>query len=387
MNRTLFDDYEYLPEKKELIIVAKPSLPLSKLQKDFNRLTVQIDKLEKKLESENTKIDRLLKTYSREINPLKAKNTKALHAFILVLHQLPKRFTLSKKTMGRLGEIILEMVENLFSATEATLEMTKIYDHWSPMSYKESLEIEKEQERNMFAGFMEDIFGLDLDGEDLDLDDPVTQQRLKEKIEARQTESDSKQSERKKTKKQLEKEVLKKAEDDLNAKNIRSIYIALTKVLHPDMEVDPDKKAEKEELMKTVTGAYEQKDLPMLLKLEMHWLNTSANDLAELPENKLKTFVKVLRKRVADLKGEGYHLYMHPRCNTIRKMVHLKEDDAFRFIMQEVQEFRQEIEELSLQKSTVENTMDKTTINALVTDLHEEFVDVAIDFDSIFGGW
>lgn len=65
------------------------------------------------------------------------------------------------------------------------------------------------------------------------------------------------QKKNKKSPKQHDKVAALKHEELSRLKNIRSIYIALAKVLHPDTEADETLKAEKEEIMKKVTSSYE----------------------------------------------------------------------------------------------------------------------------------
>src|SRR5690606_8850986 len=93
------------------------------------------------------------------------------------------------------------------------------------------------------------------------------QEKLREEMSKKEAqEANKSSSSHKKTKKQLEKEGIKKEEEILQLKSIRNIYISLVKVLHPDTNSELEN-AQKEELMKRVTKAYSEKDLPTLLKL------------------------------------------------------------------------------------------------------------------------
>jgi hypothetical protein len=118
-----------------------------------------------------------------------------------------------------------------------------------------------------------------------------------------------------KTKAELKREELQKQKDELKNKSIRSIYLALAKTLHPDLETDIDLKLEKEELMKKVIIAYDNKDLTTLLKLEMQWIYKEQN--AALSAEKLRVYIEVLREQVNELEIQKYSFYNHPRFQPI----------------------------------------------------------------------
>ena len=92
--------------------------------------------------------------------------------------------------------------------------------------------------------------GIDIDLGDLDFDDPESLGKIHERLHQAKVDIDEKlanrKTSRKKTKKQLEAEEISKIQEELKNKNLRSVYLSLAKILHPDSETDPDLKAEKE---------------------------------------------------------------------------------------------------------------------------------------------
>ena len=72
---------------------------------------------------------------------------------------------------------------------------------------------------------------------------------------------------------------------------------------------------EKEELMKKVTIAYDNKDLTTLLQLEMQWIYKEQN--AALSAEKLRVYIEVLREQVNELEVQKYSFYHHPRFQPI----------------------------------------------------------------------
>jgi curved DNA-binding protein CbpA len=83
-------------------------------------------------------------------------------------------------------------------------------------------------------------------------------------------------------------------------RTIGAIYKQLAKVLHPDLEPDPEKRGEKLALMQQLTAAYRNEDLPSLLRLELEWLHREEGDLDRLTEEELKIYNAVLREQAGE---------------------------------------------------------------------------------------
>lgn len=136
---------------------------------------------------------------------------------------------------------------------------------------------------------------------------------------------------RKKTAKQLAKEQQEEFANEFKVKNIRNIYISLAKLLHPDTETDATLKAEKEEVMKKVTAAYDKNDLLTLLQLEIEWVHKNNTHLHNLKDDVLKLYCDVLKEQLRALQLEKFGLRENPRYNSIfdnnmfgGKMIHPK---------------------------------------------------------------
>ena len=54
--------------------------------------------------------------------------------------------------------------------------------------------------------------------------------------------------------------------------SLETIYRQLVKLLHPDLEPDPEARRHKEVLMQQITAAYAKRDLHALLRLQLEWL-------------------------------------------------------------------------------------------------------------------
>jgi len=315
--QTLFGEFEDKNEKA-LKIVSKGQQPLSKNQQSFNKLTKRIETLESEIILESEKLSRLLTIHGKEINPLQI---KVAHLRIKLAEALAEtipgnKFT--KKQIESIREVIVVQCLDAFNYIEPDPHQEEFYDTWADIPYKEEIEVQAEETKEMFAEYISNMYGIDVDIDSFD-DSPEGFARFQAQMHEQFEQSGHGQHQPnfKKSKKQQAREDAIFAEESIKAKNIRSIYIALAKVMHPDTESDELLKAEKEEIMKKVTAAYEQKDLSALLKLEIEWVHKTVEHLEKLTDDKLKIYISALRQQVTELESERNSLHLHPRYAAI----------------------------------------------------------------------
>jgi len=147
-------------------------------------------------------------------------------------------------------------------------------------------------------------------------------------------------------KKPTKKEQLQAQAEELKLKNIRSIYISLVKVLHPDTEQDEALKVQKNELMKKVTTAYENKDISTLLRLEAEWISQTNSRLDSVTDATLKLYNETLYQRLQELEYKKFMLLRNPIYENIQHLVHLNEKRISSEIDKVVTESRYELDEM-----------------------------------------
>jgi hypothetical protein len=338
--KTLFDDIEdFQPKPKvELKISAKQKHKLSKEQLAFNRLISRIQNLENSIHSDKEKADLLFAYFEKEVRPQIVLLAEKQIQFAFALSELSNRVQLSKKVLDQLTEMIIYFCDEAFEFLTVTPEMEKLYDEWSEIPYQEELRYQKEEAKGEFEQFFKEMFGKNIDLDDVDLDDPESVARFQERMKAvfeENRQDESKKSTRRKSKKQMEDEEQEKASDLIKNKSLRSIYISLSKVLHPDTETDEVLKNQKLELMKSVTIAYEQKDLKTLLRLEMEWVYKTSEHLEQIAEDKLKVYTSVLKERVSELEMERQMIYRNPKFENISDFIGYPQAVAINYIKKE----------------------------------------------------
>src|SRR5665648_126896 len=326
MQTTLFGDDFQEKKEKGLKINTSGAIPLTKNQKLFNSLTRKIETLENEKITENEKLSKLLEVHHKAIAPLEKKVAHSRIKLAIALAKTTELNKFTKKQSNAIGQTIIDLCDEAFMDIEPTPEQEAFYDKWSKVPFKEEEEVAQQnvEFNEEFAHFMSQMFGIDVDTDDLD-GSPESFARMQEKMKNQfeQAKSQKQHQNHQKTKKQQE---------EIKNKSLRSIYIALVKILHPDTETDPVLKAEKDEIMKKVTVAYDQKDLTTLLKLEMEWVYKTAEHLEKLTDDKLKIYISALKQQAKEIQNEIFSLYIHPRFAKISDFGRMPEKMAIREI-------------------------------------------------------
>ena len=327
---------------------------LSKNQQLFNKLIKKIETLEKQLVETKDLAFELTIAFSKEIVPVEKKLGKAYFEFAMVLDSYVQNIKLTKKQSIDFDEHIINLFNTALTYAEPDEQQEALFDKYSDLSYRETLEIEKLDLFEQFRGYMEDEMGVDVGEMDFDITNEAEAreyaEKLKEKFEQKNLEDEEKEQNKKKTKKQIEQEQKQKLEAELSTKSLRSIYISLAKLLHPDTETDEELKSDKTELMKKVTVAYDQKDLATLLKLEIEWVHRTSDNLQELTDEKLKLYNKVLSEQVEDLNQEIFQLKMNPSYTNICDLLNYSSKFAHTSLNYQKEDLLSELESIKKNK-------------------------------------
>jgi hypothetical protein len=189
------------------------------------------------------------------------------------------------------GVAIIGLLDDAFSQSSPEKVAQELFSRWNDTSFDEEL---AQQESAMTEALSEAI---------------------------RNAHPDEGHTQRKKTQKQLAKEERERQAEEFAKKSLRSLYLSLVKILHPDAELDESAKGEKEKLMKEVTAAYEAGDLHTLLRLESDWVVRESSNLGSLPEKKLKAYLSALKEQAQELEEELASLDFSPRYGPIQSFL------------------------------------------------------------------
>lgn len=303
----LFEDMDFSPSRGQTsgaLCFAGRGAQLSKEEKAFNRLTARIKNLQARIETaerENLELDR---HYLGQFRPALQALGETMMELAMRLEETAARQR-SGKAAGRLMKrVIPALLQEAFQIVEPTPEATVLHDKYSRRSYQ-ALEDEAETEAGeAVLDFMEEMgFEVPPDVRG-NLNDPEAMDAFADRLAqqfAEELTAETARRPRRKTRKQLEREAQERQKDELKQRSLRDVYIALAKVLHPDVELDPERKGEKEAFLKRVTAAYHEGNLVELLHLEMEWLEEGG--LQNASTDKLALYIELLKDQVKDLEG------------------------------------------------------------------------------------
>jgi hypothetical protein len=349
---------------------------LTKSQAQFNQLIARIEALQKEIPLEQAKYDALLKSANERILPIYEKMARAKIDLCFGLDKWALKLDFKKKQLENVGDCILFLLEQAAPMTEFTDEDKALYERWAGASFEEGEAERASDEREMMQDLFEVLYGVKIDLETLQ-NDPEKMEEFKQQFDAqKQSESqwhDGKRGRKPpKSSKASKKEELRKAAEDLKSKSVRSIYISLAKLVHPDMEADPSLRAAKEEEMKKVTAAYEANDLATLLKMEMEWIHKQNNQLDTIPEEKLQLFVQVLKDQVKDLEAEKHGFMWDPRYAPVREYAYGRQETGMRKIKKEADELHEMLHSLEETARSFEVANPKKRIMAFMQNLLDQ---------------
>jgi len=345
-------------KNNKLKITKSDSKVLSKNQKLFNKYTEQIESLEKKIEQSYTKNEAILQFFSERMTPLLKKELEIETKIAFIIDELSEKYTFSKKQLYQIGDVICGLLQNMLTQeTSPADDVIGLFNKWNDTSYEEI----QEQEMSEVSEIFSNMTGMDIDMKGFKTPEDFArfafelQEKMQKEEEQRKEKREQKRKEKKKTPKQIQAEMAKEIEEKQKLKTLRSIYISLAKILHPDTETDEIAKLQKEELMKKVTTAYNEKDITTLLKLEIEWITLDAKNIESLADEKLKVYNDMLKEQVKELEIKLQLQNQNPRYSILQGLINISEKSAKREIEIHQKELQESITELEISANLLEN--------------------------------
>ena len=290
-----------------LVKIHGPKDALSKEQQTFNRLASRIRNLKARLEqAERDQLD-LDQFHLTQHRPALEALGGAFLDLALKLEETATKGRPDKSKNRRLKQAIPGLLDRAFDLIEPTPEGLALHDKYARKGHESKRREEATAEADLFLA-MAEVMGFEIPPEErAKCNDPEAMDDFAESLarqaaevmEAEELARAQRASRRKKTKRQLEREAAEKAKADLKQRSLRDIYLALAKVLHPDIEPDPEKRRHKEDYLKQASAAYQDGNLMELLQLEMAWLETSG--IQDASPDKLLLFLEVLKEQATTL--------------------------------------------------------------------------------------
>lgn len=327
-----------------LRIVGASAAPLSPTQKRFNKLLARVEGLRAAQRLAEAEWDRALANYIERIHPLE---TQARSLRLEMIHMLaavwraPKG--LGKRQRPQLRDLLLAQIDlcestplseqeaDLITLREELMDDLRA-EHTStgksrskdPLApdFDPLAEFEEDDEEgdDEFEGMDRSKFRPDMTPEEVFAE--ITRQMFGQGEPEAEPHANAAQAKaRKPSAAQLKKERREADLEEARKRSISTVYKQLAKVLHPDLERDPERRLEKERLMQELTVAYKNGDLHTLLRLELEFIHCEQGDLNHLGEEKLKIYCELLGEQITTLEAAARNVPTDPRYAALRPYV------------------------------------------------------------------
>lgn len=313
------------PSATALTIVRGAEKPLSKAQQEFNRLTARIEKLRKDFDRKQKQFDEALELYGKEVVPMNEKTARQSWELVQLLFPVYQSGKLPKTLQPYLKDMLQDYLDDVLQNIpgEPSAAVKEMFRHIFDERYETARKREEDQMKAEMEGMFK-MWGVEVNMTDAELNEETmaermsaVQEKIQQKMADEKTRWEKAQKTGRKTARQIEKEQARAAAEALKQKSISTIYRQLAKLLHPDLEQNETRRAEKEALMQEVTRAYEGRDLHALLLLELKWIHQEQNHLDTLADEKLNLYLQVLREQARNLEAEKNQLIHHPRYHVL----------------------------------------------------------------------
>ena len=357
-----------------LIVIEKKAEPLSKDQITFNNLINKIQELEKKILLENEKNETILQEFSKTVTPLQKKFYESQFDSAKLLAKAFAGLSISDKQRAIVEDVILWLCKNSFKHVPPTEDKIKFYNEWAFSNYHDEVQESGKDYMHSIADDIKNQFGFDVDVSDLENTPEghaILKERLKDLLEK---ESNDNPFPNEKIKINNPKILSVKEQEKL--KSIRAVYIGLAKLLHPDLALKAEDKLVREELMKQVTIAYNEKDLTTLLKIELEWATKNKDFLRDIPNQKIKLYIANLKDQARGLEMKLRGVFANPRFEEIGQLTMMQESRALHEIKIISAEMKQRLQATKKIQDFIKNYPPKKDLLNYVKEVKNQIDDI-----------
>lgn len=291
------------------IVIGQDQPHLSKEQKAFNTLIKQIDAKRARLAAWQEIIPSYQQKYASELAPLVKTSQDIEIELVHCLDRTSDQKGLTSTERRMIDDLISELAGRL-AAERDDADLKSIYNKHSGSDFDAEETAAVEGMKSMF----EDVLGVDL-GDDFDMSSPEELlKRAQAHMHEQQTQhqadrqaQEERRAKRKKTAKQIAKESQQLAEEQQTSQSIRELYRKLASALHPDREPDPQERDRKTVLMQRINQAYDNKNLLLLLELQLELEHIDQVTINNITAGRLKHYNKILKEQLNELEHEIFH--------------------------------------------------------------------------------
>lgn len=143
--------------------------------------------------------------------------------------------------------------------------------------------------------------------------------------------------------KQLRQQQKREQAEQMAAQSLKTVYLKIAAMIHPDREQDETKKEEKTELFQQASQAYEQQDLFYLLKLQLQLEQNKGLGAKELSAEQVKFYKLALDAQSQQLESQISEILDSFQLVKKVKAEHLHIRDVYKSIDADCAELKQQL--------------------------------------------
>ena len=143
--------------------------------------------------------------------------------------------------------------------------------------------------------------------------------------------------------KQLRQQQKREQAEQMAAQSLKTVYLKIASMVHPDREQDSAKKAEKTELFQQASQAYEQRDLFYLLKLQLQLEQNNGVGAKELSAEQVKFYKLALDAQSQQLESQISEILDSFQLVKKVKAEHVHISDVYKAIDADCAELKQQL--------------------------------------------
>ena len=274
----------------DLKTTVQTHIELSKPEQKLNRLIDQIEQQKLLLLAWQNAKDEIRAYSQKALMPAYRELYSTLYEQMQILWNSLNLYNLSKSDTAQVEDKIQKLTQLLqrshLLSQQQMDEVEKMYVY-----YQQASEYTKKKSKKNLVSSSDTSKNLDTADESDEYDWNTDQyQQAKEQA---------------KLKRQQDKQI--QAEKLVN-QSLKTVYLKIASMIHPDREQDESKKVEKTELLQCANEAYEQQDLFFLLKLQLEVEQMKNGSNKALNTEQVKFYQQALEAQSQDLKQQIQHL-------------------------------------------------------------------------------
>lgn len=297
--------------------------PLTPKQRSFNRLVAQVERLRAQLDTTQQALDRAAIFHAEHIQPRIAALVRVRTDLIRALVPYLRDTRLAVSDRHVLKSIVTRQLDALLEYdVDPPSDVRALFKELHGLEFDEAAAEDMDDARSELASMFQ-AMGLDVDlsGFQAGMDDAglaAQAAQLADQLRAQASAAETAApSYRRVSKREARAAERQRKVDEARKTSLTSIYRRLAKVLHPDLEPDPDARERKGQLMQELTAAHGRQDLHALLKLEMEWAHGAGDDVSRLADDALAVYNEALKQQAAELEMTAALLFDHPKYTSV----------------------------------------------------------------------